>query len=83
MQALDILFADEPVASLDPQAGEGVMQLLSDLAKEKNMTLMFVTHNLEHAIRYADRVIGLQSGAIGLDAPTADQNIQELRSMYG
>jgi len=83
MQQPEMIFADEPVASLDPQAGEDVMQVFSDLAQQQGLTFVFVTHHLEHAVRYADRVIGLQAGKLALDAPASDLEVQQLRSMYG
>ncbi len=82
MQKPNMIFADEPVASLDPQAGEDVMQVFSDLAQQQNLTLVFVTHHLEHALRYSDRVLGLREGALTLDTPTKGQSIQQLREMY-
>lgn len=82
MQKPNMIFADEPVASLDPQAGEDVMQVFSDLAQQQNLTLVFVTHHLEHALRYSDRVLGLREGALTLDTPTHGQSIQQLRGMY-
>lgn len=82
MQQPTMIFADEPVASLDPQAGEDVMQVFSDLARAQGLTLVFVTHHLEHALRYADRVLGLQGGRLVLDAPAANQSIAGLRGMY-
>jgi phosphonate transport system ATP-binding protein len=83
MQQPETIFADEPVASLDPQAGEDVMQVFSDLSRRQGLTLVFVTHHLEHAVRYADRVIGLQGGSLALDAPAPTLPVQQLRSMYG
>jgi phosphonate transport system ATP-binding protein len=82
MQEPEMLFADEPVASLDPQAGEDVMQVFSDLSRQRQLTLVFVTHHLEHAVGYADRVIGLQSGRLALDAPAHTLDPQQLRRMY-
>lgn len=82
MQKPRMIFADEPVASLDPQAGEDVMQLFSDLAQKEALTLVFVTHHLEHALQYADRVLGLQHFRLSLDAAVHQLNIQQLRGMY-
>jgi phosphonate transport system ATP-binding protein len=82
MQKPNMIFADEPVASLDPQAGEDVMQAFSDLAHQQHLTLVFVTHHLEHALRYSDRVLGLREGALTLDTPTQGQSNQQLRGMY-
>jgi len=67
MQRPAALLADEPVASLDPAAGEEVMALFSALAREDGLTLLFTTHSMAHAAGYADRVIGLRAGRIALE----------------
>ena len=82
MQRPSIMMADEPVASLDPNAGEEVMQLFLDLIKDEGITLLFVSHNLEHALKYADRIIGLKEGCLELDTPSAAENIMSLRCLY-
>lgn len=82
MQKPGMIFADEPVASLDPQAGEDVMQIFSDLARDESLTLVFVTHHLEHALCYADRVLGLQDARLSLDASSRSLDARQLRGMY-
>jgi len=67
MQRPSALLADEPVASLDPAAGEEVMALFSALAREDGLTLLFTTHSMAHAAGHADRVIGLRAGRIALE----------------
>lgn len=83
MQRPDIVLADEPAASLDPQAGEEVMQLFSALMRREKKTVVFTSHNLIHALQYADRVIAIGHGGIQLDAPTQGLNEQDLRNLYG
>lgn len=57
-----VLLADEPTGNLDPKTGEQIIQLLVKLNKEKNMTLVMVTHNTEIA-NQMQRVAELKSGA--------------------
>ncbi|MCB0328287.1 MAG: phosphonate ABC transporter ATP-binding protein [Bdellovibrionales bacterium] len=83
MQQPKIMLADEPVASLDPEAGEHIMQLLRSLSEHEGITLLFSTHHLEHALQYADRIVGLVKGKIVLDKPSAELDIQSLREFYG
>ena len=83
MQRPKIVMADEPVASLDPHAGDEVMGLFLNRIKEERLTLLFVSHNLEHALRYADRIIGLRNGCLELDSPSKTENIATLRELYG
>ena len=58
-----ILFADEPTGNLDSKNGESILNLLLDLHRERQTTLVLVTHSQEIAIR-ADRVVTLQDGRI-------------------
>ncbi len=58
------LLADEPVASLDPEASEEVMRLLRRLATDQGMAVLCVLHQPELARRYADRLLGLRKGMI-------------------
>lgn len=83
MQRPEIVLADEPAASLDPQAGEDVMQLFMALMRAESKTVVFTSHNLLHALKYADRVVALGGGGIVLDQPTADLVESDLRGLYG
>lgn len=67
MQRPELVLADEPDASLDPKAGEEVMHLLSELARAKGLGLVFVSHHMEHAARFSDRVVGLAGGGVAFD----------------
>ncbi len=66
----EILFADEPTGNLDEETGLIVENLLFDLNKEKQTTLVIVTHDLELANK-TDRIIKLKGGKI-----VSDQSIQ-------
>jgi phosphonate transport system ATP-binding protein len=82
MQGPEIVLADEPAASLDPQAGEEVMQLFASLMREESKTVVFTSHNLSHALSYADRIIAIGGGRVMLDAPSASLRESELRDLY-
>ena len=56
-----VLFADEPTGSLDSLAGEKVMELLTDLAREQAVTVVLVTHDVRVAA-YADRQVLVRDG---------------------
>ncbi|MDE0007281.1 MAG: ABC transporter, partial [Gammaproteobacteria bacterium] len=77
------VIADEPVASLDPVAGEEIMDLFSRLVVEQNSTLIFVSHHLSHAVRYADRILGVRDGRIELDCDADAKSTEELERIYG
>jgi phosphonate transport system ATP-binding protein len=77
------LVADEPTASLDPVAGEEVMELFFRLARSEGMTVLFTSHNVEHALRYGDRVLGIAGGRLVLDAPARDLSRADIGALYG
>jgi tungstate transport system ATP-binding protein len=65
----DVLFLDEPTASLDPAAKNEVEAVLSDFARS-GMTIVMSTHNLGQAKRLASRVVFLDGGEVRADLPT-------------
>ncbi|MFW2544838.1 phosphonate ABC transporter ATP-binding protein [Primorskyibacter sp. 2E107] len=78
----EVLFADEPCASLDPAAGEDVMDLFMTLAREQGVTVVFTSHNINHALHFGDRVIGLSGGRLRMDATAASLHPEDLRGLY-
>ena len=58
-----LLLADEPTGNLDATNGDTIVELLFALKRERNMTLVLVTHDLRLAAR-CDRTIQLNSGRI-------------------
>ena len=58
-----IVFADEPTGNLDSKNGEAILELLLELKREWQTTLILVTHN-ETIARMADRIITLADGKI-------------------
>ncbi|BCJ89682.1 phosphonates import ATP-binding protein PhnC 2 [Terrihabitans soli] len=77
-----LILADEPVASLDPAAGEDVMQVFEEVTRAAGATLVFTTHNLDHATRYAGRVLGLCSGGMKIDSAVDKLPEGGLRGLY-
>lgn len=59
-----ILVLDEPTAGLDPQGSQYMMNLFMQLHKQYNKTIIMVTHDMEHVLRYADEVVVMKDGQI-------------------
>jgi ABC-type lipoprotein export system ATPase subunit len=57
----EVLLADEPTGNLDPKSGTRVQELIFELNRERGLTSVIVTHNLEMA-RILDRQITLLDG---------------------
>ncbi len=58
-----ILLADEPTGNLDRKRGEDILNLLARFNKERNQTILMVTHDV-FAAGYADRIILFKDGVI-------------------
>lgn len=67
----EYLVLDEPTAGLDPVAARELLQLLKQLQKTQNTTIILVTHSMEYAAEYAERVLVLHEGRIVMDDETA------------
>ena len=77
-----VLLADEPVASLDPEAAEDIMKLLRRLAREDDLAVLCVLHQIELAHTYADRVVGIRDGRRAFDLPRAELSRELMRGLY-
>ncbi len=63
----EYLVLDEPGAGLDPRGKRDLYELLEKLRKEKNMTILVVSHSMEEISNYADRIVVLNQGEIAFD----------------
>jgi phosphonate transport system ATP-binding protein len=77
-----VLLADEPVASLDPEAAEDIMRLLQRLARSERIAVLCVLHQVELAYAYADRVIGIRDGHIAFDLPRSQVSREAVHRLY-
>lgn len=82
MQRPKLLLADEPIASLDPENSREVMDLITNLCREDNLTALVSLHQVEFALSWSDRVIALNLGQVVLDRATNTISNDELASVY-
>jgi putative ABC transport system ATP-binding protein len=68
-----VLLLDEHCAALDPRTAEVVMQATLRAVADNHLTTLMVTHNMQHAIRYGDRVLMMHRGRVVLDAAGPDK----------
>ncbi|MDY3691684.1 MAG: phosphonate ABC transporter ATP-binding protein [Dysosmobacter sp.] len=83
MQGGTLLLADEPVASLDPVRAEEVLELLRRLQREQGLSVLMNSHNVDQALRYSDRILGLRQGRVVFDGPPAAVTEAVLKDIYG
>ena len=68
----DIIVLDEPTNGLDPSIAKQIYELLDELKKEENITILMVSHDIERALNYADTVIELINGEITFEGKPQD-----------
>lgn len=69
-----LLLLDEHTAALDPKVADTIMRLTGSIVEERDLTTMMVTHNMELALRYGDRLIMMHAGRIVLDLDAAQKS---------
>src|SRR5215475_411412 len=83
MQEPDLVLADEPTSSLDPKTSVEIMELIASRAGERAIPVIVNIHNVDLARRFADRIIGMSSGAIVFDGPPQALEDRHLMEIYG
>ncbi|GKQ43212.1 ABC transporter ATP-binding protein [Companilactobacillus sp. RD055328] len=64
----ELLLLDEHTAALDPQTSNELMQLTDETIKSEKLTCLMITHNIEDALKYGNRLLIFNNGEIVLDA---------------
>ncbi len=77
-QGSEILIGDEPVSAVDEYQSRVVLESIN----ESHETVLLAMHDIELAIAYTDRIVGLRDGAIVMDQPTAGMVPSDLDDLY-
>ncbi len=83
VQGADVLLADEPIASLDPNSARRVMDILADLNRREGITVLVSLHQVEYALRYCRRTIALRDGKVVYDGASEALTPAFLGELYG
>jgi len=81
-----LLLLDEHTAALDPKTAKRVMELTQTIISENQLTAIMITHNMEQAIRFGNRLIMLHEGRIQLDITGEEKKaftVQEAVKRFG
>lgn len=81
-QKPEIVLADEPVASLDPEASESVMEILFSICVEEGLTVMCSLHQVDLALGWAHRMIGLRDGEKVMDTDAKELTAEAAHNVY-
>ncbi|WP_101877025.1 phosphonate ABC transporter ATP-binding protein [Lachnoclostridium edouardi] len=83
MQNPKLLLCDEPIASLDPSSAKTIMELLHNMTQKRNIACIVNLHQLDVALKYSTRIIGLSKGEIVFDGPPHQLNDEMIERIYG
>jgi putative ABC transport system ATP-binding protein len=81
-----LLLLDEHTASLDPKTAEKVIDLTDRIVRENELTTIMITHNMNQAINFGDRMIMLHEGKIQFDIKGEEKNhltVEEVVKRFG
>ncbi|WP_417787782.1 phosphonate ABC transporter ATP-binding protein [Stutzerimonas xanthomarina] len=82
-QQAEVILADEPIASLDPESARKVMDILADINRLDGKTVVVTLHQVDYALRYCQRAVALKDGRIHYDGACADLDSRLLNDLYG
>lgn len=78
-----MILADEPVASLDPKIAFEVLTLLKEISSSQGITVLCNLHQVDLALHFSDRIIGLKDGEIIVNKITTDIDPEYINNIYG
>ncbi|WEM44154.1 phosphonate ABC transporter ATP-binding protein (plasmid) [Photobacterium sp. DA100] len=82
MQQAKIIFADEPIASLDPESSRIVMELLEDINRKEGIPVVVTLHQVDHALKYCKQIIALRDGEVFYQGAATELTEQKLTALY-
>ncbi len=82
MQQPRLILCDEPIASLDPSSSKVIMDHLSDINKTMKITCVLNLHQVDVAMKYSKRIIGITSGRIIYDGPPEELTKATIYEIY-
>jgi len=79
----EILILDEPTAGLDPQGREDILELISGLHRDNDMTVILVSHSMDDVANYVERLIVMGAGKVVYDDVPREvfKHVTELENM--
>ena len=82
MQKPKLILCDEPIASLDPKSSKVIMDHLKEINRTKKITCLVNLHQVDVAIRYSERIIGVSGGRIVYDGPSSRLTGEVIHESY-
>lgn len=76
------MLCDEPIASLDPKSSRMVMEQLRRLSRSRGITCIVNLHQVDFALEFSDRIVGLRAGEKVFDGSPAECTPDVIRGIY-
>jgi ABC-2 type transport system ATP-binding protein len=83
LQNPELLLLDEPFANIDPSTQFRLKSLLKDLHKNKGVTTLISSHDLNHITDVCERILLMEKGVIIKDIATNSSTLNELEAYFG
>lgn len=78
-----LLLCDEPIASLDPNSSKIIMDHLRNICTSMGITVVVNLHQVDVALKYSDRIIGVNSGKVVFDGTAKSITSNDIHQIYG
>ncbi|MGM9886777.1 MAG: ABC transporter ATP-binding protein [Lactococcus sp.] len=82
LQKPELLLLDEHTAALDPKTSKAIMVLTNNVIKSEQLTSLMITHQMEDALRFGNRLLVMKSGKIVKDINSATKSQMKLEDFY-
>ncbi len=83
VQQPKLLLCDEPIASLDPNSSKIIMDHLKEICETMGITVLVNLHQVDVAVKYSDRIIGLNKGQVVFEGLPKELSNFAIRDIYG
>jgi phosphonate transport system ATP-binding protein len=77
-----LFLIDEPLSALDPARADQAMVSITRIARERNSTLVSTLHQVEMALKYFPRILGMREGELMFDLPASEVTQDILTKLY-
>jgi ABC-2 type transport system ATP-binding protein len=78
----EVIILDEPFANLDPTTQIRLKQIIKELTKNKDVTVLISSHDLMHVTEVSERIVVLEKGEIIKDLATSEATLKELEAHF-
>ena len=83
VQDPQVILCDEPIASLDPGSAKVIMDQLRLISEDRGITIVVNLHQVDVAVKYADRIVGIRAGRVEFDGTPKKLNKKTVAHIYG